>query len=147
MVNKGESSPRLVEYSVEVQRWDYHYSYIADPSTGDEVDEFIHLESLDFQGRLSKPRGQAGTLLKLMIACEKPSRNTGPIVERPVTGHLDVKSKFVDAFVRLPASHVGRLATIAFAKRIKFISLFASRCVGQRALIRSVYISTANAAE
>jgi hypothetical protein len=124
VIIKGESSPRLIEYSIEMQRWDYHYSYIADPSTGDEVDEFM--ESLEFQGRLSKPRGRAGTLLKLMIACEKSRRNTEPIVERPVIGHLDVKSKFVDAFVRLPASHVGRLATIASAKRIKFISLFAS---------------------
>jgi len=62
MAIKDKSPPRLIEYAIEVQRWDYHYSYIADPSTGDEVDEFIHLESLDFPGALIEtPRSSRDT--------------------------------------------------------------------------------------
>jgi hypothetical protein len=82
-----------------------------------------------------------------MVACEKPREGPKPIVERPIIGRLDLKARFLDVYVRLPASHVGRLATIASGERIKFVSLFASRCVSSRALIRSLNFSTHKPAE
>jgi hypothetical protein len=143
MVVRGPFSEKLVEYAITVVSWSYFYSYIADPLTRLEVDEFIHLETLEFQGKLTSPRDRVGLPAKLMIACEKVPVDEQLIrYDRPVLGNLDTKKKLLEAYVLLPSTHVTRLTAIASSDRITRVRLMATKTFRRRALVRSINVST-----
>jgi hypothetical protein len=143
MVARGSFSEKLVEYVFTVSSWSYFYSYIADPLTRLEVDEFIHLETLEFQGKLTSPRDRVGLPAKVMIACEKaPLDGEAVRYDRPVLGNLDAKKKLLEAYVLLPTTHVTRLTAIASSDRITGVRLMATKTIRRKALVRSVNIFT-----
>ena len=143
MVARGPFSDKLVEYAITVSSWSYFYSYIADPLTRLEVDEFIHLETLEFQGKLTSPRGRVGLPAKFMIACEKVPMDGQTIrYDRPVLGNLDTKKKLLEAYVLLPATHVTRLTAIASSDQIKWVRLMATKTIRRKALVRSINLIT-----
>jgi hypothetical protein len=143
MIAKGHFSEKLTEYAIAVGSWSYFYSYIADPLTRLEVDEFIHLETLEFQGKLTSPRDRVGLPAKIMIACEKVQRDgEATRYDRPVLGNLDAKKKLLEAYVLLPATHVTRLTAVASSDRIKAVRLTATTTIRAKALIRSINVVT-----
>jgi hypothetical protein len=137
----GQFSEKLTEYAVTVTSWNYLYSYIADPLTRFEVDEFIHLETLEFQGKLMSPRSKLGLSAKVRIACEKASMDGEPTrYDRPVLGNLNANKTILEAYVLLPATHVTRLTTVASSDRVKTVRVTATRMVDRKALVRSIHV-------
>lgn len=144
MVIRSPFSEKLIEYAVTVSSWGYFYSYIADPLTRLEVDEFIHLETLEFQGKLTSPRDKLGRPAKIMIACEKVQREGDPVrYDRPVLGNLNAKKELLEVYVLLPATHVTRLTAVASSGQVKTVHLMATRLFSRKALIRSINVLTA----
>jgi hypothetical protein len=142
MVASGHFSERLTEYVVTVDGWDYLYSYIADPLTSFEVDEFIHLETLEFQGKLTNPRSKLSLSAKVRIACEKAPMDGEPTrYDRPVLGNVHAKKRILEAYVLLPATHVTRLTSIASSDRVKTLRITATRMVDRKALVRSIHFN------
>lgn len=122
--------------------WNYFYSYIADPIDTEEVDEFIHLETMDLEGRLLEPRAYKSRAARLMVSCEKPTPPGDPIVQRPVIGYMTVRARHVDAHVRVPPSHLARLATIVSTGRVALIRLMVPRQIKGRVMVRSFTATT-----
>jgi hypothetical protein len=136
-------SEKLTEYAITVRTWAYYYSYIAEPRTRHEVDEFIHLETLELHGALTGLHDRKALSVKIMIACEKVRVDGDPSrYDRPVLGNLDMKSKSLEAYLLLPAAHVTRLVTVAASDRIEYVRLSATRMFRGRALVRSVNVVT-----
>lgn len=144
MITNDALIERLTEYKVAVKSWNYVYSYIAEPKSRLEVSEFIHLETLEFQGVLSKPRSRIGAPAHIRVACEKPIKE-GELrrYDRPVVGNVTVHKGLVEAYILLPPSHVSRLVSAASSGRINCASLAATRMFRRKALIRSFHAATA----
>ncbi|MGY3354904.1 hypothetical protein ACVWZK_001567 [Bradyrhizobium sp. GM0.4] len=144
MVTKNVFCERLVEYAVEVSSWSYSYDYIAAPLSRSEVDEFIHLETLELQGDLTKSPRLAGRRAKIMIAPEKAGPRNGETsqYDRPVLGNLHTKKKLVEGYLLLPVSHVTRLTIIAASVGVTHVRVMATRAYQGKALVRSVYVTT-----
>lgn len=136
-------SERLVEYAVKVTGWSYFYSYIAEPLTRLEVGEFIHLETLEFEGTLISPNSRAGLEAKVLVACEKEPRD-GEMsrYDRPVLGNLAISNKALVGYLLLPPSHVTRLTAVASSSRIEGIHLMATNMYRRKALVRSINVFT-----
>ena len=134
---------KLDAYSVQVDSWDYLYTYMAEPLTLDEVNEFIHLETLEFDGKLLSPRARAKTAAKIRVACEKDLREgESSRYVKPVVGNLLARKKIVEVYVTLPSTHVTRLISIAASGRIGVIHLTATKLIGRKGLVRSFDVST-----
>jgi hypothetical protein len=141
MVARRPFVEKRIEYAVAVDSWSYYYSYIADPLTRLEVDEFIHLETLEICGTLTAPRNVVGLPAKIMIACEKIPRGDQPNpYDRPVLGNLEAKKKRLEGYLLLPAAHVTRLTVIASSDRIDGVRLRATKMYRGRALVRSINV-------
>jgi hypothetical protein len=126
-----------------VVSWSYYYSYIAEPLTRNEVDEFIHLETLEFLGTLSGPPDKVGLSATIKIACEKAHMDGQPTrYDRPVLGNLELKKKLMDVYVLLPPTHVTRLTAIASSDRIRRVRLATTKASKGKALVRSITVTT-----
>jgi hypothetical protein len=133
---------KLVNYTINVENWSYFYSYIAEPLTHLEVNEFVHLETLELHGRVTRPK-KAEVSAIIRIACEKASRDGEQIrYDRPVLGNIYVKTELLEAYVLLPPAHVTRLTSIIASDRTKVVRMTATNLVARKALIRSINIST-----
>lgn len=134
---------RLVEYVMAVDDWNYFYSYIAEPKTRTEVDEFIHLETLELHGTLASHRRQSGRSLTIMVACEKTRADGKPVTyDRPVLGNLDTSKKAFVAYLLLPATHVTRLVSVVASNRHFETRLTTTRIYRNKALVRSFDVFT-----
>ena len=137
-----EFSEELERYEFSIDRWEHSYSYIADPLSLTEVDEFIHLETLDLFGKMTLPLIYAGSAICLMIASERPGPGDQPVSFRPVIGNVTIRGRVFDAYVQLPASHTARLTTVACTGRLKAAGFSAESFIRKRAVIRSMRVST-----
>lgn len=132
---------KLVQYSMPVDGWSYYYSYIAEPRTRTEVDEFIHLETLDLHGKLMSPHRQSGRELTIMIACEKaPVAGQATAYDRPVLGNLDGSKKILVGYLLLPADHVTRMVSVVASERPIEVRLAATKMYRRKAFVRSVTV-------
>lgn len=134
---------RLVEYQMLADDWSYYYSCIAEPRTRTEVNEFIHLETLELHGKLTSPNHRSGSNLTIMIACEKaPTEGQQVAYDRPVLGNLDTSKKTLVAYLLLPAPHVTRIVSVVASNRPFETRFTATKIHRNKALIRSVGVST-----
>lgn len=134
---------KLETYTIDVDGWSYLYSYIAEPRSPTEVDEFVHLETVEFQGSVVDRKKRIAAPARIKIACEKVTADGEPSrYDRPVLGNLVAKKKLVEAYVILPVAHVNRLTSVAASGRITRISIMATEPIGRKALVRSIGVST-----
>lgn len=139
----AEYSEKLVEYAMAVNDWSYFYSYIAEPRTRTEVNEFIHLETLDLHGTLVSPNHRCGRNLTIMIACEKaPADGQSTPYDRPVLGNIDTSKKALVAYLLLPATHVTRIVSVIASNRPFEARLMTTTIYRAKALVRSFNVLT-----
>ncbi|MCK1505141.1 hypothetical protein [Bradyrhizobium sp. 18] len=134
---------RLVGYAMAVNDWDYFYSYIAEPRTRTEVDEFVHLETLELHGKLISPNHQTGRKLTIMLACEKaPAEGQLVTYDRRVLGNLDTSKRAMVAYLLLPAPHVNRIVSVVASNKPLEALLMTTKIYRNKALVRSVNVFT-----
>lgn len=141
--NDRRFTERLVEYVMAVNNWNYFYTYIAEPRTRTEVDEFIHLETLELHGTLLARNRQSGRSLTIMVACEKAPADGQPVTyDRPVLGNLDTSKKAFVAYLLLPATHVTRIVSVVASNRRFETRLMTTKIYRNKALVRSFNVFT-----
>jgi hypothetical protein len=138
--SRRRSTQDYEHYFVRVDHWEHYYGFgPGDPRFHDTV--YNHTETLSWTGHVILPEG-----FKYPKALVTLSAHEGMMAEstkpNPTIGSMYARGQEINAYVFIPAEHMGQLVGLAVSGRLKTISFVGEPLKWRQGLIRSISLST-----